>query len=412
MSQSVVPFRPPLLRAVDEIEMLLDDVADLHPMYLTTNQKQELLVAVERQTSRLAALKAKALAAAGDVADAHGTRHAGAWLAHEARQDPPEGRRAQRLAEGLDQRWPILAEAYAAGSVSTAQTRVIGHALDDLPDDLDSGLRRRAEEHLVEEAAHFCPRDLKVLGRRVLEVLAPDVAEAHEAKLLEREEQEAWDNSSITHRRLGNGRSRAVVTLPDAAMDRWLTQLHAFTSPRRESQVPVGERVPYPRKLAHAFTALLERIPEDWLPQHGGTTTAVVVTIDQAKLAQDLATAGLTTGTPITAGEARRLACGAGILPAVLDGKSQPLDLGRAKRLFSPAQRKALAIRDRECRAEGCDIPAAWCEAHHLDPWSNGGNTDLNRGVLLCSFHHHRAHDTRYDSTRMAKGNLRFHRRT
>jgi hypothetical protein len=120
--------------------------------------------------------------------------------------------------------------------------------------------------------------------------------------------------------------------------------------------------VPYPRKLAHAFTALLERIPEDWLPQHGGTTTAVVVTIDEAKLTQDLATAGLTTGTPITASEARRLACRAGILPAVLDGESQPLDLGRAKRLFSPAQRKALAIRDRECRAEGCDIPAAWCE--------------------------------------------------
>ncbi len=89
MSQSVAPFRPPLLRAVDEIGLLLDDVADLHPMYLTTSQKQELLVAVERQTSRLAALKAKALAAAGDVADAHGTRHAGAWLAHETRQDPP-----------------------------------------------------------------------------------------------------------------------------------------------------------------------------------------------------------------------------------------------------------------------------------------------------------------------------------
>jgi hypothetical protein len=412
MSQSVVPFRPRLLGAVDEIGLLLDEVADLHPMFLTTSQKQELLVAVERQTSRLEALKAKALAAAGDVADAHGTRHAGAWLAHETRQDPPEGRRAQRLSEGLDQRWPILAWAYATGSVSTAQARVIGHALDDLPADLDPSLRTRAEEHLVEQAAHFCPRDLKTLGRRVLEVLAPEVAEAHEAKLLEREEQEAWDNSSITHRRLGNGRSRAVVTLPDAAMDRWLTQLHAFTSPRRDGRIHGNERVPYPRKLAHAFTALLERIPADWLPQHGGTTTAVVVTIDEAKLHQDLAVARLTTGAAITASEARRLACGARILPAVLDGRSHPLDLGRAKRLFTPAQRKALAIRDRECRAEGCDTPAAWCEAHHLDPWSNHGRTDLHRGVLLCSFHHHRAHDTRYASTRMASGDLRFHRRT
>jgi hypothetical protein len=137
-----------------------------------------------------------------------------------------------------------------------------------------------------------------------------------------------------------------------------------------------------------------------------------VVTIDQTKLTADLAEAGLTTGTPITAGEARRLACGAGILPAVLGGRSQPLDLGRTRRLFSAAQRKALAIRDRQCRAEGCDVPAAWTEAHHLEPWSTGGKTDLDQGVLLCSFHHHRAHDPRYHLTRMPNGDLRYHRRT
>ena len=412
MSQAVVPFRHPLLRVVEEMSGLLDSVGQAQPAFLTTGEKETLLVGLRRQISRLEALEARTIAAAGDVAEAHGTRHAGAWLAHETRQDPAAGRVAQRFADGLDQRWPLVASAHWAGSVSTAQARVIGKALDDLPADLDPDLRARAERHLVEQAAHFCPRDLKILGRRVLEVLAPEVAEEHEAQLLAREEQEAWDRASITHRRLGNGRSRAVVTLPDAAMDRWLTQLHAFTSPRREGQVPPAERLPYPRKLAHAFTALLERIPEHWLPQHGGTTTTVVVTIDQAKLTADLAAAGLTTGTRITAGEARRLACGAGILPTVLDGRSQPLDLGRTQRLFTPAQRKALAIRDRHCRAEGCDVPAAWTEAHHLQPWAGGGRTDLADGVLLCSFHHHRAHDTRYHLTRMPNGDLRYHRRT
>ena len=316
-----------------------------------------------------------------------------------------------RLAEGLDGRGPALAGAYAAGAVSTEQVQVIGRALDDLPRDLDPDLRQRAEEHLVAQAAHFPPRDLRVLGCRVLEVIAPDVAEEHDAKLLEREEQAAWDRASITRRHLGNGSSRAVVTLPDAAMDRWLAHLHAFTSPRRHGHVPADERVPYPRQLAHAFIALLERIPEDWLPQHGGTTTTVVVTIDEDKLTQQLATAGLTTGTPITAGEARRLACGAGILPAVLNGRSQPLDLGRAKRLFTPGQRKALAVRDRRCRAEGCDVPAAWCEAHHTQPWGRGGLTNLEDGLLLCSFHHHRAHDNRYDLRTLPNGDTRFHRR-
>ena len=101
------------------------------------------------------------------------------------------------------------------------------------------------------------------------------------------------------------------------------------------------------------------------------------------------------------------------LIPAVLGGKSEVLDLARTSRLFKPAQRKAMIIRDRECRAEGCTIPAAWCEAHHWrKPWAQGGTTDLADGVLLCGWHHHRAHDPKYDATRMPNGDFRFHRRT
>ena len=412
MSQPVASFRHPLVRVVEEVDALLDEVADSQPAYLARAEKERVLQAATRLMARFESLRVRTLAVADDVAEEHGTRSAGAWLAHETQQDGPEGRRAQRLAEGLDQRWPVLAEAYAAGTVHTEQARVIGKALDDLPSDLDAELRVQVEVHLVEQAAHFCPRDLRVLGRRVLKVVAPDVAEAHEAKMLEREERAAWERASITRRTMGAGVSRAMVTLPDSVMDRWFTQLHAFTSPRRHGHVPSDERVPYPRQLAHAFTALLERIPEEWLPQHGGTNTTVVVTIDQDRLMQEIATSGLTTGTALTAGGARRLACSAGILPVVLGGRTQPLDLGRARRLFTSGQRKAMAVRDRHCRAEGCEVPAAWCEAHHHDPWSRGGRTDLADGSLLCSFHHHRAHDRRYDLRTLLNGDLRFHQRT
>ena len=72
-----------------------------------------------------------------------------------------------------------------------------------------------------------------------------------------------------------------------------------------------------------------------------------------------------------------------------------------------------MIIRDRECRAEGCTIPAAWCEANHWGrPWAQGGHTDLKDGVLLCNWHHHRVHDTTYDSSRMPNGDVRFSRRT
>jgi hypothetical protein len=98
-------------------------------------------------------------------------------------------------------------------------------------------------------------------------------------------------------------------------------------------------------------------------------------------------------------------------LPAVLGGAGEVLALGRARRLFTPAQRKALQVRDRTCRAEGCTVPAAWCEAHHQTPWSRGGRTDLADGILLCSFHHHRVHDPAYAHDRHPDGDLRFHRR-
>jgi hypothetical protein len=72
-----------------------------------------------------------------------------------------------------------------------------------------------------------------------------------------------------------------------------------------------------------------------------------------------------------------------------------------------------MALRDGGCRAEGCSIPAAWCEAHHSrDPWSRGGKTNLADGQLLCSWHHHRAHDDRYLTQRLPHGDVRYRRRT
>jgi hypothetical protein len=72
-----------------------------------------------------------------------------------------------------------------------------------------------------------------------------------------------------------------------------------------------------------------------------------------------------------------------------------------------------MIVRDRECRAEGCTIPAAWCEAHHWGrPRAQGGSTDLADGILLCSWHHHRAHDDTFDASWMPNGDVRFNRRT
>ncbi|MFP5415459.1 MAG: HNH endonuclease signature motif containing protein [Actinomycetes bacterium] len=73
----------------------------------------------------------------------------------------------------------------------------------------------------------------------------------------------------------------------------------------------------------------------------------------------------------------------------MLGGASLPLDEGRAQRLFTPAQKLALALRDGGCSFPGCELPPGDCDAHHVAPWLSGGSTDLSNGVLLCPHHHH-----------------------
>jgi hypothetical protein len=96
---------------------------------------------------------------------------------------------------------------------------------------------------------------------------------------------------------------------------------------------------------------------------------------------------------PISVGTARILAAYSNIIPAVLGGRSEILDMGRAQRLFTRSQRLALVERDDGCAWGGCSSPPAYAEAHHLEWWSRGGETDLSNGIMLCSFHHHRIHD-------------------
>ncbi len=98
-------------------------------------------------------------------------------------------------------------------------------------------------------------------------------------------------------------------------------------------------------------------------------------------------------GMPISAATVRRLACEADLIPVVLGGDGQVLDLGRSERFFKEHQRRALAIRDgSHCHFPGCQIPEPRCVTHHMTAWEHGGPTDLNNGVLLCRYHHVTVH--------------------
>ena len=411
----------PVLQAYELIEGALKDVADIEPTFMTAGDKRAALLAGARVEARLKELGLRVVASADDVAADDGSRDLTAWLDHHARLDRPAARAEQRVAEALDGRWRLVQAAMRDGVVSFAQADVITRALDKLPDHIALEVVALAEERLVLEAATYGPKELRVMGRRILDVVAPEIAEEQERKALEAEEQEADARTYLIGRPQGNGRTKVAGDLPDAVWDRVVTYVEPYLSPRRrgddgdqERENP-DDRRPYAMQFASGFASFLEHLDPQRLPLHGGDATTVMVTIDLDSLAERTGAAGVATidDEPISAAAVRRLACMAKIIPVVLGGKSEILDLGRAKRLFDRAQRRALRKLHQRCRARGCRIKATWCEAHHLkQPWADGGQTDLADGTLLCPWHHHRAHDPRYETRVHPDGDITLHRRT
>jgi len=424
----------PIVAAATDVRASLKAVADANPTFMGVDDKAMALRELVAAEAQLAELRMRILADAGDLAEQTAARDAAGWLAHHTRTRFADTRADLALAIALDRERQVLAAGMREGAVTLAQAHVVHRALTALPDAVDAETVSRAEAHLVDKAAEFGPRELGRLGRRILDVVAPDVAEAAEAARLADLEAHAARKTRLTMRRLGDGTTRISGRLADAMATRLATYLEAYANPRHPDAEQTGTepatskqpgdavaRLAYPRRMGEAFARFLEAADTSRLPLHGGDATTVVVTVPLASLQSELAAADLIggglvpgdelTGDRLSAAQARRLACTAKILPVVLGGESLPLDLGRSRRLFSPAQRKALLVRDRTCRAEGCDVPGTWCDAHHLDPWHAGGRTDLADGVLLCSHHHHRIHDDAHRVERLANGDHRFHHR-
>ena len=99
------------------------------------------------------------------------------------------------------------------------------------------------------------------------------------------------------------------------------------------------------------------------------------------------------TGTVLGAADLRRIACDTQVIPVVMGGPGEVLDVGRAKRTIPPAIRRALIARDQRCVWPGCDRAPIHCEGHHIEHWLDEGPTSLANLALLCHSHHQRLHE-------------------
>ena len=255
------------------------------------------------------------------------------------------------------------------------------------PDDLSTALT-----DLTDQAPTLRPEELARLARHHTEQVRPPKDEDH----LDRGRREArglwFDPPTATGmvglRGLLDPEGAAIIK---AAIDP--LSAPAPTTDEHGRTVEADDRSPARRRLE----ALLTVVQRGVAAADGVPTTdkaKVVVLIDLDTLTSDVPGSGTTlTGEVLSPGAVRRMACDAQIVPAVLGASSEPLDLGRTRRLFTRGQRLALTLRDRGCTYPGCTVPATWCDAHHLTHWARGGPTTLTNAALLCPRHHTHVHD-------------------
>ncbi len=298
--------------------------------------------------------------------------------------------------ELLAPRHEPLAEAVRTAALGARHAAVIVRGIDAVADHADADTLHALETTVVGCAATLTVRQLARLVRRLPDHLDPDGAEPREEALRER--------SRLTVRQLENGMTRLVAELHPEAAGFVLAALDARTAPRRVTFATalaaagsvadpstLADTRPLARRRADALAELCREALGRDRGSLAGTSVTMLVTVPLQTLRSGTGTAEIAgVDEPICARTARRLAASAEIIPVVLGAESEVLDLGRAARLFSEAQRRAMVARDGGCVWPGCAAPPAWCEAAHLDPWLTGGPTDLDNGALLCAHHHHR----------------------
>jgi hypothetical protein len=300
------------------------------------------------------------------------------------------GPRWSLTGERLQTLLPEVAAAQAAGVVSTEHVRVIAAALDELPASVEAADVAAAEQHLVTAATQLQPRQVGLLGQRILAQLNPDGVLAS-------------DEEHARHRSFAlipeaNGSYRATGRLTPscgALLLSWLTPRSApqpmADDPHHTAGVATDSRS-HRQRMHDALEELAGSAVRHAEPSDSGAPAHVIISMTADQFESRAGWAETSFGQLMSVDQALALADEAAISLLVRDASGVVLRHGRTKRIATRGQTVALIARDRGCSFPGCDKPPEWCQRHHIVAWADGGRTDLNNLTLVCG-HHHRNFD-------------------
>ncbi|WP_347403509.1 DUF222 domain-containing protein [Micromonospora sp. WMMD967] len=322
------------------------------------------------------------------TATAQGSSSTAVWLRDRLRLGVGAARRLVEMAAMLDTAPAGIRDALSGGRVDLEQARVVAETVATVRTAAGAEAADKAVGVLVDWAAQFDAAQLRKLGTRILDHVAPEIADAAAEAALRAQEARAARDRHVTISEQPNGRLRLAGILDTEAA----AALRAAIDPLTTPSGPDNTRTPGQRRHAAVADVCRLALRTGELPENGGDLAQVVLTTSYDGLARQVGTGTLDSGLQLSAEAVRRLACDARILPAVLDGNGQVLDVGRQRRLITGSLRRALVLRDRGCAFPGCDRPPRWCDGHHIRHWADGGDTSLDNAVLLCGHHHRHLH--------------------
>ena len=309
------------------------------------------------------------------------------WLVEELGLSVPEAGRLLRLARELHLH-PPTAAAFHDKQISAAHANAILTALNTLP----IGLRDEVEPHLIERARFFPPEEIAGFLDELLQGLGID--KTSDITRERRHNRRGVDIAETLHgnRSLSGNLSPEVGAKLQAALD-------AACPPKG----PEDDRNPSQRRH-DALGEIADFYLAQQQPSFTGAPRTVIVTIDLDTLQGRLReTWQHTPHGPLAPDTLRRLACDAELIPIVLGGRSEVLDIGIADHEFTTAQRRAAYIRDRgACAFPHCRNKVV--ELHHIHFRRHGGPTSLHNAAWLCAFHHWLAHEGGWTLQRLDTG--------
>ncbi|MGQ0574241.1 MAG: DUF222 domain-containing protein [Pseudonocardia sp.] len=286
----------------------------------------------------------------------------------------------------LPARLPATAAAYAAGGCGLRQVEVIAKVLaGPSARRLAPDVWADAEAQLAAIAGDFAPADLHSVASALVERLDADGPEPDDRP-------PAQVNEVFLARNPNGGGGRIKGRIDDPAMyDAIATVIDATAEPvDADDDRPTGQR--QAEALADACGYVLDHGP---VPERGGERPHLNVIVRLEDLENRARAGCLDLGGQLPADTLRMLCCDARVVPIVLEGAGQPLDVGRATRVVPDGLRRAIAARDRG-RAR-CGRPPSWCEIHHLVAWEHDGETSLTNCAMSCRSCHRLVHHGGWD---------------